>query len=69
MRRYVLAVAGSALLLGSGTRAWADPPFFQPPHGMLVVDLDDDNMVFSNSGAAGFEDPSFSRPTKPATRS
>lgn len=41
----------------------ADGPQFQPPHGMLVVEFDEDNKLFSNSGAAGFA----YNPTDPAS--
>ena len=36
--------------------AKADPPFYQPPHGLLVVEIDKNNKLFSRSVTGSFND-------------
>ncbi len=55
MRRCLTLFAAPALLLGAAAHVSADPPLFQPPHGMLLVEIDDNDKLFSTEGVAGFE--------------
>ncbi len=57
MKRFCTTAVISALVLGTAhqTRAGDNPVIF-PPHGMFRVEIDANNKLFSNSGAAAFDE-------------
>ena len=62
MRIQIMLGIGFTVMTTAGATlptAHADAPQFQPPHGMLRVELDDNDKLFADSGAAMFDDPSF----------
>ena len=60
MKPVVVLTMIGITVLSTGLTAWAgDAPLFRPPHGMFNVELDENNKLFSNRGAAAFSDPSL----------
>ncbi len=57
MKKLLIATMVSAVALGAGQQAQAgDDPVVFPPHGMFRVQIDGNNKLFSNSGAAAFDE-------------
>lgn len=55
MKRYIQAMAFSIASIGIAGLAQADPFQWSAPHGMLRVEVDNNNKIFSNTGLFGFE--------------
>ncbi len=51
---WTLSIA-AGVMAWSGSAALADPPLFAPPHGLMVVEIDENNQLFSNSATGEFD--------------
>ena len=49
------SIGALGLCLALTATAGADGPVFDPPHGLLVVDVDDANQLFSNTATGEFD--------------